>query len=411
MSSAPPDDPFVRRRVRRPPGEELAARRRRAILFGVVGLILFVVLLRAVACGGDDEPAAERPRESPAERLVGTLSSTQLMGQTVIAPFRNAAPGQIPPAIRSAIRAGRIGGVILFAENASTVEGVRALTRRLQRITRPDALNGVPLLVMIDQEGGSVRRVTDAPPQATAAVQGRGGIGVVEKAGADSGAALCSAGVNVNLAPVADVGSGVLNAQGRTFGPDVETVARSARAFTNGSRRAGIGVAVKHFPGLGRAQANTDETRVRIPTDAAALRSQDVLPFRTAVQAGADLVMLSSAIYPALSPAPAVLSPPVVQGELRQRLGFRGVTISDDLEAGAFAGASSQAQVARAAKLAGIDLLLYATTADAALAASRSLTSDLRDGRIPLADVKAAVSRSIDLRLRLAQSCRASAAR
>jgi beta-N-acetylhexosaminidase len=407
VASPPQDDPFVRRRRRRPPGEELAARRRRAVLIGVVGLVLLIVVLRAVACGGDDDPAGERVAETPAQRIAGSLSATELAGQTIVAPFRNAGPGVIPPAIRSGIRAGRIGGVILFSENASTLDTTRALTRRLQAITRPGGLGGVPLLVMTDQEGGQVRRISDAPPRASATVQGRGGIGVVQTAGVDSATALCSAGVTVNLAPVADVGTGFLNGQQRTFGTDPAVVARSSRAFTTGSRRGGIGVAVKHFPGLGRAQANTDETRVRIPATAEALRAQDALPFRTSIQAGADLVMLSSAIYEAFSPAPAVLSPPVVQDELRGRLGFRGVTISDDLEAGAFAGASSPRQVARAAKQAGVDLLLYATTTDAALAASRALANDLREGRLRLADVQAAVARSIALRTRLARTCRA----
>jgi beta-N-acetylhexosaminidase len=407
VSSAPPDDPFVRPRRRRPPGEELAARRRRAALLGVIGLILLVVLLRAVACGGGDEPAAKVVPETPAQRVAKTLSATQLVGQTVIAPFRNAAPGVIPPAIRSAIRAGRIGGVILFAENASTLASVRALTRRLQSITRPGALGDVPLLVMTDQEGGDVRRITDAAPRASAAVQGRGGIGVVQKAGRDAATALCSAGVGVNLAPVADVGTGVVADQGRTFGADVAVVARSTRAFTTGARLGGGAVAVKHFPGIGRAQADTDATRVRIPATAEAVRAQDELPFRTAIGAGADLVMLSNAIYRALSPAPAVLSPPVVTDELRGRLGFRGVTISDDLEAGAFAGASSPTQVARAAAQAGVDLLLYARTPDAALAASRALTADLRDGRLGLDAVRAAVARAVALRLRLARTCRA----
>lgn len=376
------------------------------MLFGVVGLLLLVVLLRAVACGGDDEPAATAPKQTAAEQIAGRLSATQLIGQTIITPFRNAAPGEIPPAVRSAIRAGRVGGVILFSENASTLATTRTLTRRLQSITRPAALRDVPLLVMTDQEGGQVRRITDAPPRTSAAAQGRGGIGVVQQAGLQSAQALCSAGVTVNLAPVADVGSGVIATQERTFGTDAASVARSSRAFTTGARQGGIGVTAKHFPGLGRAQANTDETRVRITTSAEDLRAQDELPFRTAIEAGTDLVMLSSAIYQAFSPAPAVLSPPVVLEELRRRLGFRGVTISDDLEAGAFAGASSPRQVARAAKLAGVDLLLYATTADAALAASRGLTSDLRDGRLELDDVRAAVSRSIALRTRLARSCR-----
>lgn len=393
--------------MRRPPGEELAARRRRAVLFGVVGFVLLIVVLRAVACGGDDERAAKETPVSPAQRVADTLSSTQLVGQTVVAPFRNAGPGEIPPAIRSAIRAGRIGGVILFGENASTLSTVRRLTARLQRITRPGALNGVPLLVMTDQEGGQVRRITDAPPRATATAQGRGGIGVVQQAGQQSATALCGAGVTVNLAPVADIGSGFLADQDRIYASDAATAARSTRAFTTGSRAGGIAVAVKHFPGLGRSEANTDVTRSRITTGVDVLRSQDELPFRTAIQAGADLVMLSSAIYPGLSPAPAVLSPPVVQGELRGRMGFRGVTISDDLEAGAFAGASSPAQVARAAAQAGVDLLLYGMTTDAALAASRGLTSDLRDGRLQLDVVRAAVARSVALRMRLARTCRA----
>ena len=407
VSSVPPDDPFVRRRVRRPPGEELAARRRRAVLFGIVGLVLLVVLLRGVACGGDDEPSAVKPRQTAAQRLAGGLSATQLVGQTIVTPFRNAAPGAIPPAVRSAIRAGRVGGVILFAENASTLDAVRRLTRRLQSIARPRGLAGVPLLVMTDQEGGQVRRVADAPPTASAAVQGRGGIGTVQEAGRASATALCGAGVNVNLAPVADVGTGVVSAQGRTFGPDVTTVSRSVRAFVNGSRAGGIAVAAKHFPGLGRAQADTDAVRTRIPATADALRTQDGQPFRTAVQAGTDLVMLSSAIYPALAPAPAVLAPQIVTGELRGRLGFRGVTVSDDLEAGAFAAASSPRQVARAAAQAGVDLLLYARSTDAALAASRGLTADLRAGRLQLDAVRAAVARSLALRARLGRTCRA----
>lgn len=122
------------------------------MLFGVVGFVLFVIVLRAVACGGDDEKAAKKAPETATQRLTRSLSSTQLVGQTIVSPFRNAGPGEIPPAIRSAIRAGRIGGVILFSENASTVADVRRLTDRLQRITRPGALNGVPLLVMTDQD-------------------------------------------------------------------------------------------------------------------------------------------------------------------------------------------------------------------------------------------------------------------
>jgi beta-N-acetylhexosaminidase len=395
----------VRPRRRRPPGEELAARRRRAVLFGVLALLLLVVLL-VVACGGDDPKPAAKPQPTAGQRIARTLSAEELVGQTIISPFRRAGAGAIPPALRTAIRRGRVGGVILFSENATTIADVRRLTRRLQALPRPAELRGVPLLVLTDQEGGQVRRITDAPPRASASAQGAAGLGAVARAGTESAAALCRAGVNVNLAPVADVGTGAIAQQDRTYADDVMTTARAVRSFVTASRRGGIATAAKHFPGLGRAQANTDDTRVRITAAAEALRAADELPFRAAIDAGTDLVMLSNAIYPAFGPTPAVLNPNLVTTELRRRLGFRGVTISDDLEAGAFAGAASQTGVARAAALAGVDLLLYGVTTDAALAASRALAADLGRKRLDLATVRASVARAIDLRVRLARTCR-----
>lgn len=374
------------------------------MLFAIVGLLLVVVLL-VVACGGDDPKPAAKPTLTQGQRIAGGLSAQQLAGQTVISPFRRAGAGAIPPALRTAIRQGRVGGVILFAENASTLANVRTLTRRLQALPRPAALRGAPLLVMTDQEGGQVRRVTDAPPRPSASAQGAAGLAAVGRAGSDSAVALCRAGVNVNLGPVADVGTGTIAEQDRTFGQDVTTVGRSVRTFVTGARRGGIATAAKHFPGLGRAQANTDDTRVRITATAEALRAADELPFRAAIAAGTDLVMLSNAIYPAFGPTPAALNPNLATTELRRRLGFRGVTISDDLEAGAFAGAASQTGVARAAAQAGVDLLLYGVTTDAALASSRALTADLKAGRLDLAAMRASVARSVDLRLRLARTC------
>lgn len=378
------------------------------MLFGVLVLLLLVVLL-VRACGGDDPEPVAKATLTPGQRIARGLSAQELAGQTIISPFRRAGPGVVPPALRTAIRQGRVGGVILFAENASTLATVRTLTRRLQALPRPAELRDVPLLVMTDQEGGQVRRITDAPPRATATAQGVAGLGAVGRAGAESAAALCRAGVNVNLAPVADVGTGTIADQDRTYAQDVTTVSRAVRTFVTGARRGGIATAAKHFPGLGRAQADTDATRVRITAAAEALRAADELPFRAAVAAGTDLVMLSNAIYPAFGPTPAVLNPRIVTTELRRRIGFRGVTISDDLEAGAFAGAASQTGVARAAAQAGVDLLLYGVTTDAALASSRALTADLNAQRLDLAAVRASVARAIDLRLRLGRSCRPAA--
>ena len=107
--------------------------------------------------------------------------------------------------------------------------------------------------------------------------------------------------------------------------------------FARGLQRGGVAATAKHFPGFGAAEVNTDAAAVRIDAPASELRRIDQAPFRWAIDAGVDLVMLSSAVYPALDPRPAVLSRRIATGELRDRLGFRGVSISDDLQTPAFA--------------------------------------------------------------------------
>ena len=157
----------------------------------------------------------------------------------------------------------------------------------------------------------------------------------------------------------------------------------------------------KHFPGFGAAPRNTDLGAVRIGVGLRELRGVDRAPFAAAVRAGAGLVMLSSAIYPALSPAPAVLSPRVVQRELRDGLGFRGVTISDDLEAPAFAPRGGATGAALGATRAGVDLLLFARTYDGADRAARALTGALRAGRVDRGALEASLARVLALRAAL----------
>ncbi|WP_320670070.1 glycoside hydrolase family 3 N-terminal domain-containing protein [Patulibacter defluvii] len=410
---APPTAASDRDRERRTARAERqrAARRRRqwllAALAAVAVLVLLVVLIGSG--GGDDGPNGSRSaaaKGTAAERLAAELDDDELAGQRVIAPFRQTG-ATVPPALRKAIADGHVGGVILFAENARRLRQARALTRRLQALPRPEALRRTPLLVLTDQEGGQVRRLVDAPPRASASEQGAGGPTVVRRAGRDSARALCAAGINVNLAPVADLGGdGFIAAQDRTYGDDPETVSTLAAAFLAGARGGGIASTAKHFPGLGRARRNTDEGRARIEAEASALRARDLAPFRRLIDGGVELVMLANAIYPAYGPAPAVLAPKLVRDELRGRLGFRGVTISDDLQAGAFSAVRSPEQLAVTAARAGIDLLLYGTRTDGALVAARALRKALDDGGLARDEARAATARVLDLRQRLARRCR-----
>jgi beta-N-acetylhexosaminidase len=209
--------------------------------------------------------------------------------------------------------------------------------------------------------------------------------------------------MNVDLAPVVDVvrPESALHEEGRGFGFSAGSAARFGAAFTRGLRAGGVAATAKHFPGFGAAPRNTDLGAVRIRVGLRELRGVDRVPFAAAVRAGAGLVMLSSAIYPALSRVPAVLSPRVVQRELRDGLGFGGVTLSDDLEAPAFAPHGGASGAALRATRAGVDLLLFARTYEGADRAARALTGALRSGRVDRAALEASLARVLALRARL----------
>jgi beta-N-acetylhexosaminidase len=367
-----------------------------------------LALAGAAGCGGgdDDRTTAPGAPAGPAARAP-ELTDAQLVGQRLIASFRGTSS---PPAsLLRRIRRGEVAGVILFSENADTVAGAARLARRLQAIPRPAATPG-PLLVMVDQEGGLVRRLRDAPPRASAAAQGRGGERAVRATGRATGRALRRAGVNVNLAPVADVprpGS-VMRREERTYASSAAAVGTYAAAFARGLRDARVHATVKHFPGFGAATVNTDDAPATIGLPASTLRTTDAATFRFATRPGAArLVMLANARYPALDRArPATLSRAIATGELRRRLGFTGVSVTDDLEATALRPFGSPGRIAVASARAGTDLLLFGRTAAATERAAAALRAALRDGRLPRAEARAAAARVLALRAGLARPAR-----
>jgi beta-N-acetylhexosaminidase len=355
-------------------------------------------------CGGNAGKHAERsgthaPGASSAAGRSPALTPAQLAGQHVVFPFA----GHVPPrGLLQRIRRGEAAGVIFLAANLGTAAQVRALTRRLQAVPRPPGLRA-PLLLMVDQEGGSVKRLPGAPVRGAPQMAATGRPAVARAEGRATAATLRAAGMNVDLAPVVDVvrPESALHAEGRGFGFTAASAARFGAAFTQGLRAGGVAATAKHFPGFGAAPSNTDEDTVRIAEPLHKLHAVDRVPFGAAIKAGAGLVMLSSAIYPALSPRPAVLSPRVVQRELRGALGFRGVTISDDLEAPAFAAYGGPTGAGLKAAQAGVDLLLYARTYAAAARAADGLATAIRRGDVDRGALEASRRRIEALRASL----------
>jgi beta-N-acetylhexosaminidase len=233
--------------------------------------------------------------------------------------------------------------VILFRDNVASPPQLRALTRSLQRAARGRAL------IMTDQEGDPVRRVPWAgpPPQRTLRT-----VAATRAAARAAGRTLRAAGVNVDLAPVADDARPGSALASRRYGGDPS---RLTAAAVRGFRDARVLSTAKHFPGLGPARANTDFASATVT----GLAARDLRPFKAAIAARVPLVMASHALYPALDRTRiASQSPAVLTGLLRGRLRFRGAVITDSLEAQAVVRRSSTPTAAARSLRAGADLLL-----------------------------------------------------
>jgi beta-N-acetylhexosaminidase len=211
--------------------------------------------------------------------------------------------------------------------------------------------------------------------------------------------------MNVNLAPVLDVyyqpGNFIDEFQ-RSYSNNPNTVTSLGQAFITNQQGIGAAATAKHFPGLGSAarSQNTDAQPVTLNLSLSQLRSTDEAPYPAAIAAGVQLIMVSWAVYPALDASnPAGLSSAVVQGELRNRLGFQGVTVTDAIEAGALQAFGSDANRSVLAAQAGMDLILCANgSVSQGDSVNAALVNALQSGQLSQSSFTAAVNRVTGLR-------------
>ncbi|MBN8866184.1 MAG: hypothetical protein J0H98_01400 [Solirubrobacterales bacterium] len=355
-----------------------------------------LLLLLALFGGRDSQPdPASAAPEAKVAAIPAGLTNHQLAGQRVVAGFEGKT---VPSVVRRRIEAGLLGGVILFADNLGSRSQVRDLTRSLQKIRRPAGLRRYPLLIMTDQEGGLVKRLSGAP-QASAETMGARGPAYSKRQGTLTGRNLKNAGINVDLAPVLDVArpGGVIADTDRGFGSTARQVERNAIPFARAMQRTGVAATAKHFPGLGAAVENTDFAVQRIKLSKAALRRVDMAPYEPYIAAGGDLVMVGTAIYPAFGKNPAAFEPKIVRGELRRRLGFKGVTVTDAMGTVAVSDFGGTKRSAIAGARAGMDILLYSDWQSGGKAES-AISQRLRTGQLDRAQFRHSVARILGLR-------------
>jgi beta-N-acetylhexosaminidase len=376
-------------------------RRRRAAVLAAAGLAFVAGASLGAAGGNDDAPpalaprasagpveasASPSPRETPAASPapVDALTLQQQVGRLVVLRFNGT---EAPSYVRKILRDGWASGAILFKDNVASPQQLRALTAALEQAGKA---GGATPIICTDQEGGEIRNVTWAPPGPAAAAQ------VPGRDAKAAAVALREAGINVSLAPVADVPS-VDGAAigGREFSRDPRQVATSTQAAVKGWLAGGVKPTVKHFPGLGGATVNTDSGSATI--GAGAPTPDDLAPFKAAIAAGVPIVMSANAVYPRLDARHiAAQSPAILTTLLRRQLGFRGVVMTDSIEAAAVRATGQTEQIAVRSIRAGNDIVL--TTGQGSwIRAYRSLLAEARSSKSFRAVVRASAARVLAL--------------
>ena len=346
------------------------------------------------------------PTQSCAERIVAGMSTTQRAGQLIMVGLDSNASRTSLDAL---VQARHLGGVILLGGWHTGSARVQATTRHLASLAGPSTAN-LGLLLAADQEGGAVQQLqgdgfSTIPSALDQTADGAAGL---QSDAARWARQLAAAGINVNLAPVADTvpesigrANQPIGRYGREYSSDPSTNSRMVAAFVKGMGAGKVAATVKHFPGLGRITGNTDVTATGITDRTTTTDDPYLEPFRSGIRAGADLVMVGSAVYSRIDPGTsAVFSKPIVTDLLRGRLGYDGVVITDDVGAAKAVAAVPPGERATRFVAAGGDIVLTArpsTVGDMHRALKAAVAADPGFA----AKVQAAATRVVDLKIRM----------
>lgn len=387
-----------------------APRLRRA----AVAASLAAVLLAAPLTGCRGGPVAPPPpsgEEEPApsagpdlEAWLGYLTLEEKVGQLLWFGL----PGtEITPEGRELLESGAVGGFILFGRQGSDPAVLRRLTAGLQAAATARERATPGLLIALDLEGGIVQRLE--PPftswPGAMALGATGSEEYAEAVGRAMAAELLAIGVNMNLAPVADVNNNPANPVigTRSFGEDPERVARLAAAQIRGLQSGGVSAVAKHFPGHGDTAEDSHLALPSVPHSRERLERVELVPFRAAVEAGVDAIMTAHVTFPAVAGEgrPATLSPEVITGLLKEEMGFRGVVITDAMDTmRAITDHYGLEQALVMALQAGADMLLVTESFGSQKTIHGALVRAVQEGQVPMSRIDDAVRRVLALKAR-----------
>jgi beta-N-acetylhexosaminidase len=345
--------------------------------------------------------ASSTPTGSCVDQVLASMALREQAAQLIMTGIRASGMTSSEQAI---VHAQNPGGVLLLGTGGSAGHTRTAMAAA----TLAGTTHGIRPFVAADQEGGQIQRLNGSgfDPIPAATVQGGWSTSKLTSRATGWGSQLKKAGVNIDLAPVADVvpadgrnENAPIGALDREYGSTPGPVAQHAAAFVKGMDAAGVMTSVKHFPGLGRVRGNTDFASG--VADSVTVRGDALLaPFAAGIQAGADMVMISTVTYKKIDPDhPSVFSPTVIQGMLRGDLKYGGVVITDDVGMAAQVASVPVGQRATRFVAAGGDIVI---TAKASLTATMvdALVKKAQQDKAFEALLKSSVRRVLELKQR-----------
>ncbi len=362
------------------------------------GIMLLLMLLSGTVCGSS---SVVNEYISAAEQFISAMSLEEKIGQMLMP----AVPGrEMNPEIERIISTFHPGGVIFFGFNLGEPEENAALAAGIQACSMK--YSGLPVLISVDQEGGRVKRIRSGVTQfpGNMAAGAAGDPDLTYRMAKTTGLQLRALGINMNLTPVLDVNDNpenpVINT--RSFGADVNTVSVMGCAYIRGLQDGRCISSGKHFPGLGNSGTDNHLRLAVISGTMERLEQVELEPFRQAAAAGAECIMTTHVAFPNIlkNNDSATVSPFFTTEVLRNRLGFKGVIITDDMEMGGLTKEFDIGTAAVRTVQAGSDIVLLSTYGKSIEKIYSSLVNAVRNGEISMERIDASVSRILALKIK-----------
>ncbi|SFH58618.1 beta-N-acetylhexosaminidase [Tindallia magadiensis] len=335
------------------------------------------------------------------EGIVESMTLEEKAGQVLMLAFRNDSERRpvthMNKELEKIITTIKPGGVILFSENIEEEEQVKIFIQDLQLSAK------IPMFIAVDEEGGRVSRLTgknmDFPTLPANRYLGQEKeIGFIQGTGQQLGSRMKELGFNMNMAPVADVDSNPQNPVigDRSFSSDPYKVGEMATAQALGMIETGVIPVLKHFPGHGDTSEDTHFQQVVLPHTKERMHNVELIPFQKGIAEDLPAIMTAHIMVPAYDEHyPATLSKEIIEGLLRQEMGFRGVVITDALDMAAITESWDSSQAAIKALDAGVDMLLMPPEPEKV---HKEMIEAVREGRLKEERLDEAVLRILELK-------------